>query len=62
MNKLINFITSPARFSFVLIMVTACVAFMIGKMQEGNFMIIVSAGLAFFFAYKPKNSDGEIDK
>ena len=51
---------SPAKIVFVLIALTVCAAFIWGKLDQDNFMMLAGMSFAFFFSYKgdTKPTDG----
>jgi hypothetical protein len=49
--------SSASRLSFLAIIITVCVGFLMGKLPVDNFMLVVSSATAFYFAYK--GSDNE---
>ncbi len=55
-------IKSASKIVFILLSLSACVGFFVGKLSEGNFMMLALAAFAFYFAVKPTNTSGEIQK
>jgi hypothetical protein len=47
-----NILESAAKISFLLLTLTACVAFIIGRLSSGDFMILAGSAFAFYFANK----------
>lgn len=43
---------SASKIVFILLAVTACVAFMIGRLGASDFMMLASMAFAFYFANK----------
>jgi len=48
--------TSATKIAFLLIIVTVCAGFLIGKLPIQEFMFVVSAATTFYFAYKGDNN------
>jgi len=49
MTKLLS---SASKIVFILLAVAAVVGFFMGKLDEGNFMILTGSAFAFYFAHK----------
>ena len=47
-----NILSSASKIVFILLAVSACVAFFLGRLNEGNFMILAGAAFSFYFANK----------
>lgn len=45
-------LTSAAKIVFILLTITACVAFLLGILEEQNFMYLTTAAFSFYFANK----------
>lgn len=48
---------SAAKIAFLLLTLTACVGFMLGKLPVESFMVLASGAFAFFFANKSNNKE-----
>ena len=53
MNEILK---SGAKIVFILLALTACVAFFIGKLDQDNFMILATGAFSFYFANKGDES------
>ena len=49
MNEIL---TSASKIVFILLAITACVAFLVGALEENNFMLLTTAAFSFYFANK----------
>lgn len=47
-----NVISSASKIVFILIALTSCGAFFIGKLDQNNFMILAGAAFTFYFSNK----------
>lgn len=62
MNQIL---TSASKIVFILLMATACIAFVIGiikgttQMESKDFMVLASGAAAFYFSYKGSGSSEE---
>jgi asparagine N-glycosylation enzyme membrane subunit Stt3 len=54
MQKLI----SATKIVFLLVAISACVAFFMGKLSENNFMILASGAFSFYFTAKQVPQNG----
>ena len=54
--------TSASKIVFILMAVVACVAFILGKLEAKDFMLLTSMSFSFYFANKgettPDRTDG----
>ncbi len=57
-----DIIKSASKIVFIMVALTTCVGFFVGKMSDANFMILAGMAFAFYFAAKPTNPAGEIMK
>lgn len=48
---------SASKLVFVLLAVTACIAFMLGRLGASDFMMLASMAFAFYFANKGEASE-----
>jgi len=55
-------LSSASKIVFILMAVAACVAFFLGRLNEGNFMILAGGAFAFYFSNKPTDASGTITK
>lgn len=56
MNYMLSSIFSSAsKIVFLLLALTACVAFMMGKLESKDFMVLASMAFGFYFAVKPSD-------
>ncbi len=49
MSKLLS---SASKIVFIMLALTACTAFFLGKLDQNNFMILAGSAFAFYFASK----------
>lgn len=54
--------TSASKIVFLLLALTACLAFMIGKLEAKDFMLLASMAFAFYFANKGDQSNNYLEK
>ena len=47
-----SILKSASKFVFVLLAVTACLAFFFGKLESTDFMVLASMAFAFYFSHK----------
>lgn len=47
---------SASKLVFLIITLTACLAFLIGKLGSGDFMVLATAAFAFYFSHKGDQS------
>jgi len=57
-----NILESAAKIVFVMLALTSCIGFLIGKLPVESFMILTSGAFAFFFANKGDNSNNYLGK
>lgn len=55
-------LSSASKIVFILLTLTACVGFLLGKLPVDQFMILAIAASSFYFSNKPTDSNGEITK
>lgn len=55
-------IKSASKIVFVLLAVSACVGFFIGRLEAKDFMVLLMSAFTFYFANKPTDSSGKITK
>lgn len=53
---------SAAKISFLLLTLTACVGFMLGRLPVESFMVLASGAFAFFFANKGNKNEEYLGK
>lgn len=53
---------SASKIVFLLLALTACLGFFFGKLEAKDFMLLASMAFAFYFAVKPTDNNGEIQK
>lgn len=53
---------SASKIVFLMIAITVCVAFFVGKLESQHFMILASMAFTFYFANKGDNSKPYADK
>ena len=51
-----NIVSSASKIVFILLALTACVAFFMGKLDQNNFMLLAGSAFAFYFANKGEPS------
>lgn len=56
---MVKMFDSPSKLVFVLVAVTACIAFGFGILTEANFMLLAGSVFGYFFA---KKADGKVDE
>lgn len=49
---MLDILKSAAKIVFVMVAVTACIAFIIGKLPVPEFMILAVSAFSFFFSHK----------
>ena len=54
--------SSASKLVFILMALSACIGFFIGKLQSGEFMILAGSAFSFYFASKPTDTNGVITK
>lgn len=47
-----NIVTSASKIVFLLMAIAAVVGFFLGRLSEGNFMILCGGAFTFYFAHK----------
>ena len=52
--KILN---SASKLVFLLIALTACVGFYLGKLESQDFMVLASMAFGFYFSFKGDNSE-----
>lgn len=57
-----NIFKSASKIVFLMLAVTSCIGFMLGKLPVENFMILSSGAFAFFFANKGDKSNEYLGK
>lgn len=57
-----NIIKSASKLVFLLITISACAGFFLGKLTQDNFMMLATAAFAFYFASKGDNSQPNAGK
>lgn len=62
MQKILTNILKPASLTFIIIVITACAAFLIGKLGADHFMMIATAATTFFFAKPRSGGDDDSEK
>lgn len=45
-------LNSASKIVFILLAVTACVAFFVGKLESKDFMVLAGMAFTFYFSYK----------
>lgn len=55
-------LTSASKIVFIMMALTVCIAFVIGRLEAKDFMVLASMAFSFYFAVKPTNDAGEIVK
>jgi hypothetical protein len=53
---------SASKIVFILIAITVCISFVMGRLSETNFMLLGGSAFTFYFAVKPKDANGDITK
>lgn len=53
---------SASKFVFILIALTACVCFFLGKLESKDFMVLASMAFGFYFSFKGDNSQAFVGK
>lgn len=53
---------SASKLVFLALTVTACGAFLFGKLESKDFMVLAGMAYAFYFSAKPIDSNGEMTK
>ena len=54
--------TSASKIVFILLALTACAAFLLGKLEGKDFMQLTGMAFGFYFAHKPTDDRGTITK
>ena len=54
--------TSASKLVFILLAITTCVCFYLGKLESKDFMLLASMAFAFYFSAKPTDASGNITK
>jgi hypothetical protein len=52
-----SLLQSAAKIVFILIAITSCVAFIMGKLESKDFMLLASMAFAFYFAMPSNTSE-----
>lgn len=52
---------STSKLVFLLISITACVTFALGRLDSKDFMVLATAAFAFYFSYKGEKVNAPID-
>jgi len=47
-----NILRSASKIVFIMLAVTACVCFYLGKLESKDFMVLTGMAFAFYFAHK----------
>jgi hypothetical protein len=50
-------VSSASKIVFIMLAVTACFAFLSGKLDQNNFMLLAGSAFAFYFASKGEPSE-----
>jgi len=53
---------SASKIVFILLMLTACVGFLCGRLPTDQFMILATSASAFYFSHKPTDKSDQITK
>ena len=53
---------SASKLVFLIIAISACLGFFLGKLDPKDFMVLAVSAFSFYFAVKPADSNGNIDK
>ena len=53
---------SASKLVFLIIAISACLGFFLGKLDPKDFMVLAISAFSFYFAVKPTDSNGSIDK
>lgn len=59
MNKILS---SASKLVFLIITLSACIGFFMKLLEAKDFMVLASMAFSFYFAVKPTNNNGEINK
>jgi hypothetical protein len=52
-----NILASASKIVFILLAMTACLGFWLGRLGENNFMILAGSAFTFYFANKGKENE-----
>lgn len=55
-------LTSASKLVFLLLAVTACAGFFLGKLEAKDFMLLATSAFTFYFSHKSTDPAGEITK
>lgn len=48
---------SASKMVFILLAITACAGFLLGKLEAKDFMLLASMAFAFYFSFKGKSGE-----
>lgn len=52
-----SILSSASKIVFILLAVTACVAFFLGRLEAKDFMVLAGMAFAYYFAAKPGDNN-----
>ena len=52
-----NILSSASKLVFLMLAVTACITFFLGKLESKDFMVLTGMAFSFYFSYKSDNTN-----